>query len=237
MPSSRNGGDPRRVLILDFDGVVVDTERVHFESWNAAFDEILGVRVEGDYTQVVGLTLDELVDLWTASSAIPAATLDSSMTRRLLARKTELFFELGAGRLAPIPGIAELVHRAQARGWYAAIASRARRMRLLKTLEMAAIPAVFELVLGSADIVDAVGDRKVHARAAKMLGAGPADCMVIEDSVSGVADACASGIGWVIGITTSIGRAELHESGADQVVDSLDAVDIPPPIRKRAFHR
>jgi beta-phosphoglucomutase len=232
MCASRNGGDPRRVLILDFDGVVVDTEWVHFESWNAAFAEILDVQLPGDYTQIVGLTLDELHRMWTASGVISAATLDSRMKERLLARKTELFFEIGADRLTPIPGIGDLVHRAQALGWYAAIASRGRRMRLLRTLELAHVPAVFELVLGSADIVDAATDRKVHARAAEMLGADPADCMVIEDSAAGIADACASGIGWVVGLTTSAGRAELYGSGADQVVESLDDVDIPPPARK-----
>ena len=123
MPSSFDEEATRRVLIFDFDGVVVDTEPVHFDSWNGAFDEILGVRIDGDYTQVVGLTLEELFAMWTASGAIAGATLDAGMRERLLARKTELFFELGAGRLAPIPGVAELVQKAQNLGWYTAIAS------------------------------------------------------------------------------------------------------------------
>ena len=113
---------------------------------------------------------------------------------------------------------------------------RARRLRLLKTLELAAIPAVFELVLGSVDIVDTVTDRKIHARAAWKLGAVPSNCMVIEDSAAGVADACASGIGWVAGITTYVDGTDLLEAGADQVVDSLQEIEIPPPIRQRA-HR
>ncbi len=232
MSASDNGGAPRRVLILDFDGVVVDTERVHFESWNAALDEALGVRLAGDHRQIVGRTLDELYAEWTGSGLISSETLDEAMKRRLLARKTELFFEIGAMTLVPVPGVAELVRRAQALGWYTAIASRGRRIRLLKTLEMARVPAVFELILTAVDIVDPVTDRKIHSRAAEMLGAEPADCIVIEDSAAGVSDACDSGIGWVIGLTTSVEAADLYDAGADDVVDSLHSVSLPPPLRQ-----
>ena len=84
----------------------------------------------------------------------------------------------------------------------------------------------------SDDIVDPVTDRKIHSRAAEMLGADPADCIVIEDSAAGVSDACDSGIGWVIGLTTSVEPADLYEAGADDVVDSLHGVSLPPPVRQ-----
>lgn len=232
MPADDNGGMPRRVLIFDFDGVVVDTECVHFESWNAALHETLGVRLNGDYTQIVGRTLDELYETWTSSGIIPVEALDEPMKQRLLARKTDLFFEIGVERLTPVAGVAELVQRAQAQGWYTAIASRGRRLRLLRTLQIARLPAVFELVLGSDVIVNPTSDRKVHSRAARMFDADPADCVVIEDSAAGVADACASGIGWVIGLTTSASPEELYRWGADQVVSSLDQVMLPPPAKQ-----
>lgn len=232
MSTSDNGGAPRRVLILDFDGVVVDTERVHFESWSAALDEIFGVRLSGDYRQIVGLTLDQLYDEWTASGLIVAERLNESTRQKLLARKTDYFFEIGATQLLPVPGVAELVRRAQFLGWYAAVASRGRRIRILRTLELVRMPAVFELVLSSDDIVDASTDRKVHSRAAEMLRALPADCVVVEDSEAGVSDALDSGIGWVIGLTTSSEPADLYEAGADDVVDTLYDVHLPPPGRQ-----
>ena len=43
MPQLDQEADPRRMLILDFDGVIVNTERVHFDSWNAAFEEMFGM--------------------------------------------------------------------------------------------------------------------------------------------------------------------------------------------------
>jgi beta-phosphoglucomutase-like phosphatase (HAD superfamily) len=214
---------PRRALILDCDGVLVDTEPVHFECWNQAFHELLGLRVPGDHTQLVGLTLDEIYRLWAGSEA-----LTDDARARVLARKTELFYTVGQGRLVPIPGSLELIQRARSLGWYVALVSRAYRLRLHRTLEMAGMPAAFDAVLGYEDAVDPTTDRKNHARAAVMFGIEPANSLVVEDSVSGVRDALACGIGRVIGLTTSLSAAALWEAGAHEVVSHLDAIHIGP---------
>jgi beta-phosphoglucomutase-like phosphatase (HAD superfamily) len=213
--------EPRHALILDCDGVLVDTEPVHFECWNRAFDELLGLRVSGDHTQLVGLTLDEIYRLWAGSQ-----TLTDDARARVLARKTELFYTVGQGRLSPMPGSLELIQRARSRGWYVALVSRAYRLRLHRTLEMARMPAAFDAVLGYEDAVDAATDRKNHARAAAMFGIEPANSLVVEDSVSGVRDARACGIGRVVGLTTSLSAAALREAGAHEVVNYLDAIQL-----------
>jgi len=127
----------RRALILDFDGVLVDTEPVHFESWNQAFGELLGIRrLEGDYRQLVGLRLDEIFQLWTAGNGEIAVELHAEVKSKLLARKTELFFSIGATCLSPMPGSIDLLRRAHAHGWYTMVASRGKRLRLHRTLDL-----------------------------------------------------------------------------------------------------
>jgi len=216
----------KQALLLDFDGVVVATERLHFESWNAAFDELLGVRIGGSYKQLIGLTLTEIYALWCQGANGRPLELSAEMEQRLLARKTELFFTLGEGRLRPMPGVIGLAHRARALGWYVMIVSRSRRIRLLRTLEMAGLPAIFDLVMGCEDAVEPTTDRKEHARAATSFGIDPACCVVIEDSASGVRNARACRIGTVIGLTTSLDRATLLAAGAHLAVDHLDEVQL-----------
>ncbi|MGK7888739.1 MAG: HAD hydrolase-like protein, partial [Leptolyngbyaceae cyanobacterium] len=109
-------------------------------------------------------------------------------------------------------------------GWYVAIASRSRRLRLLKTLELVGIAIPFDVIMGTEDVVNSVSDRKEHHRAAQIFSIEANNCIVIEDSPSGVADALASSIGKVIGLTTSFDRGALLEAGAHYVVDSLDQV-------------
>lgn len=220
--------DPlRRMLILDLDGVLVDTEPLHFECWNEAFRQLLGFRLEGGHTQLVGLTLDEIYELWMRSCPDSTRQLDTGLRERLLARKTELFLSLGVGRLAPLPGSVELVRAARDAGWYTALASRSKRLRLHRTLELAAVPALFDVVLGSEDVVDPVTDRKIHSRAAEMFGIDPARCWVVEDSLSGIIDALAAGIGMVIGLTTSLDRAALEGAGSHRVIDHLGEITLP----------
>jgi sugar-phosphatase len=213
----------RRGLFLDFDGVLVDSEPVHFESWNEAFGQLYGVRLESGRIPHFGLTLEEVYQLWLKDSNIE---LTAEMKEQVLAHKTQLFYSIGAERLTPMPGSVELIRKVRSLGWYVAVVSRSRRLRLHGTLELMRIPTHFDLILGSEDAVDLHTDRKDYGRAASILGIDPADCVVIEDSATGVADALAAGIGRVIGLTTSLDAAVLVEAGAHQVVDHLDAVDI-----------
>jgi beta-phosphoglucomutase-like phosphatase (HAD superfamily) len=212
--------ESKRVLILDFDGVVVETEPLHFASWNAACQELLNVQIPGDHRQLVGLSLAQIYALWAGAAKSPIH-LSAELRRELLARKTELFFKMGQSTLKPMDGLIPLVRCAQENEWLVAIASRALRARLLRTLEILDLPLTFDLVYGSEDAVNPTTDRKNHARAALALGASPANCIVIEDSASGIRDACACGIGHVIGFTSSLSADELTAAGAHAVVDHL----------------
>ena len=214
----------RRALILDFDGVIVETEALHFECWNAAFHERWGVRVAGDHRQLVGLSLAQIYGLWGKAAAGDPLVLSAADEAALLARKTELYFERGVETLRPIPGVVDLIQRAHDAGCYVAIASRARRLRLLRTLAMLHLPPLFDIVLGSEDLVDPATDRKRHARAAAPFGIAPQRCLVIEDSASGVRDARADGIGCVVGLTTSLDQQALLSAGAHWVIERFDDI-------------
>ncbi len=211
----------RRCLILDFDGVLVDTEPLHFASWQQAFDTLMGIRIEDNYHLLVGLSLEQIYQLW-AGSKFDLLTPD--LRQQLLALKTETFLKLASEQLQPMAGSIELIRRAQAAGWYTALVTRSLRMRLHRTLDIIHMPAVFDVILGSEDAVDPVSDRKNHARAAQIFNINLANCVVIEDSVSGIQDALACGIGTVIGLASSLDAAVLQEAGAHQVVAHLDAV-------------
>lgn len=214
----------RRALILDFDGVLVDSEPIHYASWTQAFEQLFGQPLEGDAGSLVGLSLNQIYAHWALSNALELSDSDKAA---LLARKSELFYTLGADRLKPMPGAVELIRRARVQGWYVAIASRSRRLRLHGTLDLMRLPAHFDVVLGCEDAVNPETDRKDHARAARIFGIDPARCVVVEDSASGVADALASGIGLVVGMTTTLDAASLYAAGAHLVVDDLDAVELP----------
>lgn len=213
----------RQMLILDFDGVIADTEPIHFIAWNQVFEETYGVTVAGDHHLLVGLSLDEIYDLWLSQSD-HKISLTEKEKQSLLKRKTEIFYQVARERLRPMDGCVELVRQAQSNAFYTSIVSRALRMRLLRTLRIIKLPAMFDIVLGSEDCVDPTTDKKVHSKAPAVFDIDPLDCIVIEDSASGVSAAKACGIGRVIGLTTSIDADTLCAAGADEVVNSLREV-------------
>jgi len=208
----------RRALILDFDGVLVDSEPVNFASWDQAFYQVLGVRLDDPRKWRVGLSLSGIYELWSAQDASDAKKME------LLALKRKLFFSMGAEGLRPMQGSIDLIRKAQSLGWYVAVASRATRHRVHQTFDLMKMPALFDVVLGGEDCIHPETDRKDHAKAARMLGIDPAVCVVIEDSESGIIDARAAGIGRVIGLTSSLDAELLHAAGAHEVVTSLEAV-------------
>ncbi len=211
----------RRCLILDFDGVLVDTEPLHFESWQRAFEQLMGIRIDGNYHLLVGLSLEQIYQRWAGDSI---HLLTGDLRQQLLMLKTETFLALAAEQLQPMAGSIACLRRAQAAGWYTALVTRSLRMRLHRTLDIIHMPALFDLILGSEDAVDPLTDRKDHARAAHLFNIDPLACVVIEDSVSGVKDALASGIGTVIGLTSSLDAQTLAQAGAHQIVARLDEV-------------
>jgi beta-phosphoglucomutase-like phosphatase (HAD superfamily) len=83
------------------------------------------------------------------------------------------------------------------------------------------MPPLFDVVLGIEDVVDPEKDCKVHARAGVIFGIEPSACVVIEDSVSGVADAVACGIGRVIGFAHSLEADKLRAAGAHEIITHL----------------
>lgn len=221
MTTSSNLFSSRRALILDFDGVVVETEKLHFNCWNAAFRERFNLELSGSHHQIVGLSLSEIYAVWSNASVGAPLPLTPELEVEILERKTELYYELGKRILEPIPGVVEIISWAQDNDWYVTIASRARRMRLIRTLEMLKLPVYVDMIMGTEDVVDAETDKKVHTRTVAAFGIAPANTVVIEDSLSGVSSAKACKPSLVIGLTTSEGTDALLNAGADVAVDSL----------------
>ncbi|MCA0458234.1 MAG: HAD family phosphatase [Chloroflexi bacterium] len=213
---------PRRCLIFDFDGVLVDSEPLHFESWQQSFEQLMGIRITGSHHLLVGLNQEQIYQLWAGKRF---TNLTDDLRTALLDLKKRTFLTL-AGGLQPMPGSIDLLRRAQADGWYTAVVSRGLRMRLHRTLNIIQMPSLFDIIIGNEDALDD-HDHKVHARAAHAFGIDPRDCVVIEDSVSGIQDALACGIGHVIGFASSLDAETLKAAGAHEVVSHHNEVRLP----------
>lgn len=86
-----------------------------------------------------------------------------------------------------------------------------------------------KFVIASEDIKKGKPDPESYLLSCEKLGLKPADCMVIEDGVSGVIAAKAAGC-YVVGITNNVSKEKLLELGCDEIITDLSEIMAPTSV-------
>lgn len=214
-------------IIFDFDGTIADSEPLHLAAFQRTLTEELGLELtEREYTERY-LAYDDRrlfeVLLRDRGRRVPPEQFE-----RLLRVKAAHY-----GRLAEdpplLPGAAEMIQKTSAR-WPLALASGALGREVRPVLERAGLLGCFAAIVTAEMVERGKPDPESFVLALERLnrkspGApprgkmSPGACLVVEDSIAGVAAARAAGMR-VLAVTTSFGRDRLRE--ADRVVDSLE---------------
>jgi HAD superfamily hydrolase (TIGR01509 family) len=219
------------VVLLDFNGVVVDDEPIHF----AALRDTLGaegivVDEATYYAEYLGIDDRACVRAAFLRAGRP---LDGPRLERLAAEKAERYAAGARAALPIVPGVREFVRAASA-GARIAVVSGALRREIAVGLERAGLADVVACVVSAEDVARPKPDPEGHRRAIAALAgrAGRARAVVVEDSNPGLAAARALGAGCVA-LTTSHSREDL--AGADLVWDSFEGhrpAELSPLLRE-----
>jgi HAD superfamily hydrolase (TIGR01509 family) len=166
-------------VVLDLDGVIVDTEEV-WDRERRAYVACHGGTWTGEATRAMqGM-----------SSAEWAAYLRDELGAQ--GDPAEISREVAAGVVAEVrralpllPGAAEAV-RALAQRWPLALASSANREVIDAVLEGAQLTACFRATVSSEEVPRGKPAPDVYLEAARRLGIDPTACVAVEDSSSGL---------------------------------------------------
>lgn len=228
--------DSFAAVLFDLDGVLTPTADIHTRAWTTMFDEFLLPRgmepfTDDDYLRYVdGKPRFDGVRSFLASRGVtlPDGHLDDppgdSTVAALGNRKNELFLQiLRDDGIAPYPGSVRFLDHLAARGTKVAVVSSSRNAR--EVLEASGLAPRFDVVtdglVAAAEHIAGKPEPDMFLNAAARLGVAPADGVVIEDAVSGVAAGRAGDFGLVVGVDRGAGHEALREHGADVVVDDL----------------
>ncbi|MGM0785001.1 MAG: HAD family hydrolase [Pseudomonadota bacterium] len=213
-------------LIFDCDGVLVDSEAIAEATLVTLLGEWLpDLDADTVLSQALGMTtadiLCHLEDL--SEHCLPPAAserVDDTIEVRL------------ARELQAIPGVAEAI---AAIDLPKAVVSNSRRRRVLASLATTGLDVRLDgaPVFTAEQVARPKPDSALYRLAAEMLGTTPMNCLVVEDSVSGVTAAHAAGM-TVIGFTGAShvqpGQAErLQEAGAWRVIERMQ--DLEPLVK------
>ena len=205
-----------QAAIFDMDGVLIDSEPLHFVVLNQVLGRA-GHALSADENEAfIGTTNEAMWSVLIRRFRLPAPAADYiDQYNRALLRVLEQPHP-------PQPGVLGLIGALRERGIRLGLASSSPRAWIDATLRSIGLDRSFETIVSGDDV--APGDGKpsptIYRLAAEWLGVAPAHCLAIEDSPNGVLSAHRAGMR-VIGVRTPV-TAHLPLPGAECIVDSLD---------------
>ena len=214
-----------RAIVFDFDGVIANSEPLHFQGFRDVVAEAGVTLTEADYyTHYLGY---DDVDAFQAIGASAGSAWTRAEIGAMVARKAVRLEALEHNVSILFPGAADAIRRAAA-AMPIAIASGARGDEIRRTLRRENLTACFTAIVAAEDTPAGKPAPDPYVRALALLAPSlghrvrPSDCVAIEDSRWGLESARAAGL-HTVAVTSTYGADALT---ADLIIPSLQALDL-----------
>jgi beta-phosphoglucomutase len=215
-----------KAIIFDCDGVIANTEPLHFQALRKTLaDENIPLS-ETEYYQDY-LSFDDK-GCFMKAFAKRSQPLSASKISELILRKANYYEPILNDNLSIFPGVADFIKQAASK-YPLAIASGARRKEIEAILRHANLADCFQLIVSTEDVEQGKPHPESFLKACEGLHRlssetiEPPHCLVIEDSIHGVQAAHTAGM-LCLAVTNSYGKDSL--SKADLIVESLETLSL-----------
>lgn len=201
-----------KAVIFDLDGVLVSTDEQHYQGWKALCDRLsipFDRETNNRFRGVSRMACVDILEELSGRSFTPEQKLEYATW------KNERYLSL-LSTLSPESVTAEVgktLDALRARGLKLAVGSSSKNAKFI--LERIGLGDYFDAVSDGTNISRSKPDPEVFLKAAEFLSMPAADCLVVEDAVSGVEAAHNAGMA-----AASVGDAAVHGCG-DYVLTSF----------------
>jgi len=222
-------GPPVKAVILDMDGVLIDSEPI----WRIAEAAVLaGIGIElteDDLYGTTGVEMGEAVAQWRARSGRQSGQHELPSDAEVVDQIIDQVVAHVRASGQPMAGVREAIVLFERLGLALAVASSSPRRLIDVVCERLGFD---NIGVRCSAVEEAKGKPApdVYLAAARELGAAPASCLAIEDTVTGMTAAKAAGMR-CIAIPDPILAADPRYREADLVLPSLTLLD-EPALRK-----
>lgn len=181
-------------FLVDLDGVLVHSHRVHVEAYERAFRRH-GLELSPEARR--------LVEGGTGRTRVLAhADVPKALTGPVSRAKEEAFLALvESGALEPADGVDHFLQVLREAGCPAVVVSNSATAR--ECVSAMGWLRTFRGVVGATDVEQAKPHPEPYLAAAEMLGVAPERCVAVEDSTTGAASARSAGT-FVVGLGTGV---------------------------------
>lgn len=176
-------------VIFDMDGVLIDTERISFESFKEVFKDYDYDINEEFYVTMIGRNAQGLEIYMKEKYGKDFPFQDIYEKKVKLSRSI-----IDRDGVIIKPGVHELIDYLRENNFKIAVATSTRRERAIKSLEEIEIKDKVDYIICGDQVKNSKPDPEIFIKAAEGLNIAPENCIVIEDSEAGIRAACNSNI-------------------------------------------
>jgi 16S rRNA pseudouridine516 synthase len=216
---------PFYAVIFDLDGVLADSE----PWWNQIDAKLLteyGVSYRGEYHRnVLGVSYRLAVEFYKNAFHISASA------EELMRRRGEIATDFFANRVDLFPSAKMTLEQLREMKLALAVATSSVSASARPLLERTEIRSLFSVVITGDEVQQGKPHPDIYVRAAKKLGISPEACLVIEDSLAGIAAGKAANMRVAAVPDRRFVDPREYEKEANYVLGSLSEV---PGIIRRA---
>jgi HAD superfamily hydrolase (TIGR01509 family) len=205
-------------VIFDMDGVIIDSEPLHFESHKLTMRDF-GIEI----------TDDELYNYMGISNSVmwkdfsKKYRLSCSVTELLEHQKKHNKYLFESKKLEPIKGIQELLDKLVCDNIKIALASSSSKVFIKMILNNLNIIKFFIVIVSGEEVQHSKPSPEIFIKTAKLLNIYTSNCLVIEDSEHGIKAAKLAGMKCIGFKNPNSGNQRLNL--ADTIVDSIGGID------------
>ena len=206
-----------KAVIFDLDGVLIDSEPLHAMADSLILKESGVVAPENYFDRFVG---------WTSKAMWEEIKKDYNITpsaEELMELQLPLKLKLlQESDYEPVSGIIELLKRLKKMDIPMAIASSSPRQFIEAVIEKIEIKKFFTVWLSGEEVAHSKPEPDIYFKVAELLAVNPNECIVIEDSTSGIIAAKRAGMRCIGYKNPNSGNQDL--SGAELIVNKIEEI-------------
>jgi beta-phosphoglucomutase len=198
-------------VIWDMDGTMIDSTEFHWQSWHDAMAAEDYHLTYDEFMASYGQRNDAIIRRYCGDEVS-----NETITRISDAKESQYRDMVRTQGISLLPGVQHWLDYLRDHGWRQAVATSAPRKNLETILDVLQIAEYFGALVAGEEPQHGKPDPQIFLLAAERLGVSSEQCIVVEDSSSGVEGGRRGGMR-TIGVLTSH-----DELDADVTVASLD---------------
>ncbi len=205
-----------KAILFDMNGVIIDDEHIHKKAFGETVKKFGISLSHEDYIECCAGKADRqgYIDIENKFNVdLPI--------ENLLKEKAQMYLKLFPKNKVSYEGVIDLIKKLS-KEYLVALTSSSSRAEVDLIIEEFGIADDFVITISGGDVNIGKPDPEPYIKTAQILQVKPNECVVIEDSVSGIKSAKDAGC-YCIAITTTHMRNELQD--ADIIVDKFEEID------------